>query len=74
MTDPMPRRPAPSGLVEPCPICRKPAGAAFTPFCSARCADIDLGRWLTDRYAIPTPADEDEDSDGAREDPSGRTP
>ena len=45
----------------PCPVCRKPAKAEFQPFCSTRCADIDLGRWLTDRYAIPTPIDEDED-------------
>ena len=46
---------------EPCPICRKPAQPEFQPFCSARCADIDLGRWLTDRYAIPTDEDEIED-------------
>ncbi|MCJ2036339.1 DNA gyrase inhibitor YacG [Methylobacterium sp. J-068] len=57
------RRRAPKA--EPCPICRKPAEAAFTPFCSARCADIDLGRWLTDRYAIPTAEDEDEDAAGS---------
>lgn len=55
-----PRSPA-RPKAEPCPICRKPALAGFTPFCSARCADIDLGRWLTDRYAIPTPEDENED-------------
>ncbi|WP_027171098.1 DNA gyrase inhibitor YacG [Methylobacterium sp. 10] len=46
---------------EPCPVCRKPAQPEFQPFCSARCADIDLGRWLTDRYAIPTDEDETED-------------
>jgi hypothetical protein len=67
MTDSMPPRPADKRLPkpEPCPICRKPAEAAFLPFCSARCADIDLGRWLTDRYAIPTAADEDEDAEAA---------
>lgn len=46
----------------PCPICAKPVKAEFQPFCSARCADVDLGRWLTDRYAIPTPIDEEEDA------------
>ena len=36
-----------------CPICRKPAVERFRPFCSARCAEIDLGRWFTESYAIP---------------------
>ena len=36
-----------------CPICRKPAAEGFKPFCSKRCADIDLGRWLKGGYAIP---------------------
>ena len=30
-----------------CPVCGKPADAATRPFCSVRCADVDLGRWLT---------------------------
>ncbi len=38
----------------PCPICAKMSIARFHPFCSARCADIDLHRWLGGRYAIPT--------------------
>lgn len=37
----------------PCPICSKPQDAKYRPFCSARCADIDLGRWLKGNYAIP---------------------
>jgi endogenous inhibitor of DNA gyrase (YacG/DUF329 family) len=37
----------------PCPICGKPAEPAFRPFCSARCADVDLNRWLSGLYAIP---------------------
>ena len=47
-----------------CPICSKPSQAKTHPFCSARCARIDLGRWLTGDYAIPAePArDEDEES------------
>jgi endogenous inhibitor of DNA gyrase (YacG/DUF329 family) len=35
-----------------CPICGKPGVAKFTPFCSRRCADLDLGRWLKGSYAI----------------------
>ena len=46
----------------PCPICGKPALAKFRPFCSARCADIDLGRWLKGSYVIPgEPLEEAED-------------
>ena len=36
-----------------CPICGKPAEAKVKPFCSKRCADIDLHGWLKGRYAIP---------------------
>jgi uncharacterized protein len=36
-----------------CPICSKPAEHAFRPFCSRRCADVDLSRWLKGSYAIP---------------------
>lgn len=46
-----------------CPICSKPADAKFTPFCSRRCADIDLSRWLKGTYAIPgAPAGEEDES------------
>lgn len=37
-----------------CPICGKPADAAYRPFCSKRCADIDLHRWLSGNYRVPT--------------------
>ena len=37
-----------------CPICGQPASGAAFPFCSKRCADIDLNRWLKGVYAIPT--------------------
>jgi endogenous inhibitor of DNA gyrase (YacG/DUF329 family) len=44
-----------------CPICAKPATPEHKPFCSKRCADVDLGRWLKESYAIPKlPEDEDE--------------
>ena len=36
-----------------CPICGKPRSEAFKPFCSKHCADVDLGRWLGGRYAVP---------------------
>jgi len=36
-----------------CPICRKPPVERFRPFCSKRCADVDLSRWFKDAYAIP---------------------
>ena len=45
-----------------CPICGKPAQHQHRPFCSARCATIDLGRWLNGTYTVPTeerPDDED---------------
>ena len=44
-----------------CPICHKPSDPAHTPFCSRRCADIDLGRWLGDGYALPAPPDDEDD-------------
>ena len=44
-----------------CPLCRKPVDQAFKPFCSKRCADIDLNRWLSGVYAVPVKDDEDED-------------
>lgn len=47
----------------PCPICKKPSVQAFHPFCSSRCADIDLNRWLTGAYAIPVTENDEEDED-----------
>jgi uncharacterized protein len=37
----------------PCPICGKPRSEAYDPFCSKRCADVDLHRWLKGSYVIP---------------------
>jgi endogenous inhibitor of DNA gyrase (YacG/DUF329 family) len=48
-----------------CPICRQPAADEFRPFCSRRCADVDLHRWLGGVYAVPVT--EDADEDGTRE-------
>jgi endogenous inhibitor of DNA gyrase (YacG/DUF329 family) len=50
-----------------CPICRRPVDPAFSPFCSKRCADIDLNRWLTGVYAVPVKEEEDEDGERPRE-------
>ncbi|MBV8913053.1 MAG: DNA gyrase inhibitor YacG [Acetobacteraceae bacterium] len=51
-------------MSKPCPICGKPAPAArYRPFCSQRCADIDLGRWFTGSYAIPGPPPELEEDE-----------
>ncbi|MCC5958362.1 MAG: DNA gyrase inhibitor YacG [Rhodobacteraceae bacterium] len=38
-----------------CPICKRATVPAFKPFCSRRCADVDLARWLKGEYAIPGP-------------------
>ena len=46
-----------------CPICGKGVDEAFKPFCSKRCADIDLNRWLSGVYAVPVKEDEDEDGE-----------
>jgi endogenous inhibitor of DNA gyrase (YacG/DUF329 family) len=43
----------------PCPICSKPPAAAYRPFCSRRCADVDLARWLNGSYAVPSEDPED---------------
>jgi endogenous inhibitor of DNA gyrase (YacG/DUF329 family) len=54
----MPDDSRPQGRGPRCPICRDAAAEAFRPFCSKRCADVDLGRWLGGRYAIPGEAAE----------------
>lgn len=41
-----------------CPICGKAGAEKYRPFCSRRCADIDLGRWLTEGYALPGETEE----------------
>lgn len=50
MAEPAPQRPQ-----RPCPVCDKPVEpeGRFRPFCSARCRQVDLGRWLAGDYAIP---------------------
>ena len=36
-----------------CPMCGKPRVERYRPFCSRRCADLDLGKWLNEDYRIP---------------------
>lgn len=49
-----------------CPICRKPRSAEYRPFCSRRCADVDLQRWLVGAYAVPA----EEEDEGLPQDDS----
>jgi len=48
----------------PCPICGKPAAFTDRPFCSKRCVDVDLHRWLSGVYAIPAAHESDVEPDG----------
>lgn len=41
-----------------CPICNKDTDKSYRPFCSKRCADIDLGKWLNEEYSVPAEEDE----------------
>lgn len=42
-----------TAMLKNCPICQKVAVEKYRPFCSARCADVDLGRWLSESYTVP---------------------
>ncbi len=46
-----------------CPICTKGTAQKYKPFCSKRCADVDLGKWLNGSYAIPATQDDTPDED-----------
>lgn len=45
--------------VAKCPICGRPTLSSVKPFCSQRCADIDLGRWFKEAYVVPGSADDE---------------
>jgi endogenous inhibitor of DNA gyrase (YacG/DUF329 family) len=53
----------------PCPICGRPSDTRHRPFCSIRCADADLGRWLTGHYRVPGPPVDPDDPSAGRLDP-----
>ncbi|MEM7268087.1 MAG: DNA gyrase inhibitor YacG [Pseudomonadota bacterium] len=47
-----------------CPICNNDVSQKYRPFCSKKCADIDLGKWMTGAYALPSDDElKDEDID-----------
>jgi len=46
-------KPADPKAAPRCPVCGKPAAKAHRPFCSKRCAEVDMGRWLKGGYALP---------------------
>ena len=56
----LPAKPA----ARPCPICGKPSTAEARPFCSPRCRQVDLNRWLTGAYAVPVVEEDGAESDG----------
>lgn len=70
MTPPIDRSTPPLRAVRTeakCPVCStRPADAKYRPFCSKRCADIDLGRWLKEGYRVET------DEGPGEEEPKGR--
>lgn len=47
-----------------CPICGRPRVERWRPFCSKRCADVDLGRWLGEVYRIPAVEEEGDGEEG----------
>jgi len=52
-------------IKKPCPQCGKPAATQHRPFCSTRCKQLDLGKWLNESYVIPgeetVPANDEEE-------------
>jgi hypothetical protein len=52
-----------------CPICQRDTDPKYRPFCSRRCADIDLGKWLTGSYRISAEASEEPRAGSSKEAP-----
>ena len=61
----------PAGLGS-CPICGRPSQDDYRPFCSRRCADVDLHRWLTGAYAVPAVESDEDGVDESEGEASGR--
>ena len=62
-----------AGRKRRCPICGAPTAEKFRPFCSKRCADVDLGRWFSGSYSVPAiepPDGEEWENPGEGEDES----
>ena len=58
------KQPGATRAVPRCPVCGRPREERFRPFCSARCRDVDLARWLDGRYAIPVVESEPDGDEG----------
>lgn len=63
-----------------CPICGTQTAQKYRPFCSRRCADIDLAKWLGGAYAVPSQDPEDlaeaieaTEQELAKQPPSGKS-
>ncbi|MBJ7408409.1 MAG: DNA gyrase inhibitor YacG [Bradyrhizobium sp.] len=52
-----------AGPGKACPICGKPQSEKTRPFCSSRCRDVDLNRWLKGSYVIPGRDDDADDAE-----------
>ena len=63
MEDSVTGRPKPAGHLPACPVCGKPALPEHRPFCSVRCGEVDLQRWLVGTYAVPAEEGEEQPSD-----------
>jgi uncharacterized protein len=72
-TQPNDGQAGPRRAVARCPICNEPRSEEYRPFCSKRCADVDLGRWLKGSYAIPVTEDDDEDGEEGQPRPDSKT-
>lgn len=55
----------------PCPMCGQPSDRKYYPFCSERCQNRDLGKWLSGNYAIPAAADDESEDSGGNSDGEG---
>ena len=62
----------PTTPTKPCPICGKPAAHKTRPFCSRRCADVDLHRWFSGTYAVPAVESDEDGVDEGEGEASGR--
>jgi len=57
-----------------CPVCGKEADPKYRPFCSKRCADVDLGHWLRGDYAIPAAEEEPDEAFDTPSEPRANKP
>ena len=61
------RRPAGQRAERACPICGRESRPEAFPFCSKRCADVDLNRWLVGAYSLPAAETEGDEEPGSEE-------